>query len=46
VCVLGYCILPLIISCLFMRLASLAINRLWFRFMVVGIALGWSIYGA
>jgi hypothetical protein len=45
-CVLGYCILPLVLASVLLRaLSAVALHLAW-RVILVASATGWSIYGA
>lgn len=45
VCVLGYCILPLVLACLFLTMISFMSTSLWLRVVIVGLGLAWSVKG-
>eukprot|EP00045_Choanoeca_perplexa_P013603 m.154854 g.154854 ORF g.154854 m.154854 type:complete len:235 (-) comp16398_c0_seq9:1368-2072(-) len=45
-CVLGYCILPLVIACLLLKLVAGISSHLALRGIVVLVAMGWSIYAS
>eukprot|EP00052_Salpingoeca_macrocollata_P013240 m.103444 g.103444 ORF g.103444 m.103444 type:complete len:231 (-) comp18830_c0_seq2:41-733(-) len=46
VCVLGYCILPLVIACMFLRLLSYLVSHVSVRLVLVAVALAWSVYAS
>ena len=43
---LGYCITPLVLSCLLLRLVSVLVTHVWVRLVVVGLGFAWAVYGA
>eukprot|EP00730_Choanoeca_flexa_P006504 TRINITY_DN12164_c0_g2_i1.p2 TRINITY_DN12164_c0_g2~~TRINITY_DN12164_c0_g2_i1.p2 ORF type:complete len:237 (+),score=61.37 TRINITY_DN12164_c0_g2_i1:96-806(+) len=45
-CVLGYCILPLVVACLLLKLVAGISSHLAFRGLVVLAAMSWSIYAS
>eukprot|EP00054_Salpingoeca_dolichothecata_P015207 m.87041 g.87041 ORF g.87041 m.87041 type:complete len:209 (+) comp21377_c0_seq1:704-1330(+) len=46
VCVLGYCVLPLVVSCILLRFVSAIISHLSLRLVVVAVGFSWSIWAS
>lgn len=46
VCVIGYCLMPLLLSCILLRTLRMVSTHLAVRLIVVGLGFAWSVYAA
>jgi len=46
ICVLGYCMVPLVVALIVMRLVAYFVTHLAFRFLVVTIAWAWALFAS
>ena len=44
-CVLGYCMLPLVLACILLRFVGYLTTHLAVRLVFVAAAFGWSVFG-
>lgn len=46
VCVIGYCLMPLLLACILLRTLKLVYTHLAIRLIVVALAFAWSVYAS